>query len=131
MTEAAVINSGSQIVAIRKDLADSLAMKPNPSATLEMEVANSATSWMLGCVEYLTLQIGNIPFKVHAHIIEDAPFQVLLGCPFQCIILSILEDRPNGRIDLTIRNPHDCAHQLTVTAYEQCVQVRYMCILAY
>jgi len=82
MTEAAVIDPGSQIIAIRKDLADSLAMKPNPSATLEMEVANSATSWMLGCVEYLTLQIGDIPFKVHAHVIEDAPFRVLLGRPF-------------------------------------------------
>jgi hypothetical protein len=74
MTEAAVIDPGSQIVAIRKDLADSLAMKPNPSAALKMEAANSATSWTLGCVEYLSLQIGDIPFKVHAHIIEDAPF---------------------------------------------------------
>jgi hypothetical protein len=74
MMEAAVINPGSQIVAIQKDLTDSLAMKPNPDAALEMEAANSATNWTLGCVEYLTLQIGDIPFKVHAHVIEDAPF---------------------------------------------------------
>jgi hypothetical protein len=131
MTEAAVIDPGSQIVAIQKDLADSLTMKPNPNAALEMEVANSATNWMLGCVEYLTLQIGDIPFKVHAHVIEDAPFQVLLGHPFQRIVLSILEDRPDGHVDLTIHDPHDCARRLTVTAHERHVQVGYVHILAY
>jgi hypothetical protein len=105
-------------------------MKPNPNAALEMEAANSATNWTLGCVEYLTLQISNIPFKVHAHVIEDAPFRVLLGHPFQCVVLSILEDRPDGRVDLTIRNPHR-ARRLTVTARERHVQVRYVHILAY
>jgi hypothetical protein len=131
MTEAAVIDPGSQIVAIRKDLADSLAMKPNPDAALEMEAANSATNWTLGCVEYLTLQIGDIPFKVHAHVIEDTPFRVLLSRPFQRVVLSILEDRPDGCVDLTIRDPRDRAHCLTVTAREWRIQVRYVRILVY
>ena len=48
---------------------------------LHMEGANGATNWTLGCVEYL-MPIDDIPFTVHAHVVERAPFRLLLGRPF-------------------------------------------------
>ncbi len=77
--EAGVIDPGSQIIAIRKDLADEVGAHINPDIRLEMQGANSATDWTLGCAENLSMQIGNVPFKLHAHVLENAPFQLLLG----------------------------------------------------
>ena len=81
-TEAGVIDPGSQIVAIRKDLADEVAACINPGVRLEMEGANGATNWTLGCAEHLTMQVGDVSFTLHAHVVKHAPFHLLLGQPF-------------------------------------------------
>lgn len=82
-TVAGVIDPGSQIVAIRKDLAEEVAAHINPGVRLEMEGANGATNWTLGCAEHLAMQVGDVPFTLHAHVVEHAPFRLLLGRPFQ------------------------------------------------
>jgi hypothetical protein len=79
ITEPAVLNPGSQIVVIRRDLAQEVNAHVNPSRRLEMEGANSTTNWTLGCAKYLNLQVGNVPLRVHAHVVEKAPFHLLLG----------------------------------------------------
>ncbi|KAI0281703.1 hypothetical protein BC826DRAFT_883731, partial [Russula brevipes] len=103
--EAGVIDPGSQIVAIRQDLAEEIGAKFNQQAKVEMEGANGVTSWTLGCAEYLPMQIGNVSFKIHAHVVRDAPFRLLLGRPFHNLLLCRLEDRPDGRIEVSIRDP--------------------------
>jgi hypothetical protein len=50
----------------------------NANRALHMEGANGATDWTLGCVEYL-MRIDDTPFTVHAHVVERAPFWLLLG----------------------------------------------------
>ena len=67
-----------------------------------MEGANGATNWTLGCAEYLTMQVGNVPFKIHVHIVEDAPFQLLLGRPFGHAVSSAIEDLPNGETEVSV-----------------------------
>ncbi len=116
--EAGVIDPGSQIVAIRKDLADEVAAHINPRVRLEMEGANGATNWTLGCAEHLSMQVGNISFKLHAHVVEHAPFRLLLGRPFQRLLLCNLEDKPDGRVDITICDPQNCSHKISVPARE-------------
>ena len=78
-TEAGVIDPGLQIIAIRKDLADEVSACINPGICLEMESTNGAKSWTLGCTKYLNMNISDIPFKIHAHVIENTLFCVLLG----------------------------------------------------
>jgi hypothetical protein len=79
IVEPAVLDPGSQIIVIRKDLAQEVNMCVNPSQWLKMEGANGTTNWTVGCTEYLDLQVGNVPLKVHVHIVEKAPFCLLLG----------------------------------------------------
>jgi hypothetical protein len=43
-----------------------------------MEGANGLSSKTMGCAKNLTMQIGNVSFEVHAHIVERAPFRLLL-----------------------------------------------------
>ena len=79
LLEPGVLDPGSQIVVIQHDLAQELGARINTGRLLEMEGANGATNWTLGCAEYLTMQVGDVPFKIHAHVIKDAPFCLLLG----------------------------------------------------
>ena len=80
--EPGLLDPGSQIVVIRKDLTQELDARINTGLRIEMEGANSLTNWTLGCAENLPMHIGGVSFKLHAHVIECAPFRLLLGCPF-------------------------------------------------
>ncbi|KAH9991210.1 hypothetical protein BJV74DRAFT_711094, partial [Russula compacta] len=100
-----VINPGLQIVAIQKDLADEVSAHINPSICLEMECASSAKNWTLSCAEYLMMKIGDIPFYIHTHVVKHAPFHILLRQPFQKLLTCVMEDMPDGSIDVTVCNP--------------------------
>ncbi|KAI0282921.1 hypothetical protein BC826DRAFT_921197 [Russula brevipes] len=51
-----------------------------------MEGANGA-SWTLGCIENLPMRISKVHFKIHAHVVCNAPFRLLLGRPCQNLLL--------------------------------------------
>lgn len=44
------------------------------------------------------MQIGDIAFEVHTHIVNKAPFQLLLGRPFHHLLLCQLEDQSNDAL---------------------------------
>jgi len=79
----AILDTGSQIIVIQHDIAQSLGTCINYQRLIEMEGANGVTNWTVGCTENLTMQVGGVPFKIHAHVIENASFGLLLGRPFQ------------------------------------------------
>ncbi|KAI9507179.1 hypothetical protein F5148DRAFT_981775, partial [Russula earlei] len=88
LTEPGVIDPGSQIVVIRQDLAREVNAKINYTQRLAMESANRLTSWMVGCAENLPMRIGDISFVLHAYVVEQAPMRLLLGRPFQQLLLT-------------------------------------------
>jgi hypothetical protein len=113
-TERGIIDTGSQIVAIREDLAREVGAHINTERRIEMEGANGATNWTVGCVEFLSLQVQDVPFKIHAHVVKHAPFRLLLGRPFQRAVLCRIEDLPNGKLEISIGDPSNPAHRIAV-----------------
>ncbi len=79
ISEAGVLDQGSQIIVIWRDLAQEAGALVNPDHQLEMEGANGLVSKTLGCAENLSMQVGDVSFKVHAHVVDRAPFRLLLG----------------------------------------------------
>ena len=75
----AILDTSSQIVIIRHDIIQSLGAPINYQRLIEMEGANGATNWTVGCAKDLILQVGDVSFKVHAHVVEHASFGLLLG----------------------------------------------------
>ena len=65
----AILDTSSQITVICRDIAQSLGLHINNQRLIEMEGANGATNWMVGCAENLTLQVGDVSFTAHAHVI--------------------------------------------------------------
>jgi len=77
-----------------------------------MEGANGTTNWTVGCVESLTMQVGNVSVNVHAHVIKNTNFSLLLGHPFQQTLLCCFEDLPSGKVEVSIQDPADIAHRV-------------------
>ena len=75
----AILDTGSQINVIRYDLVQSLRARINSQQLIEMEGANGTTNWTVGCAENLTLQVGDMSIKIHAHIVKHMSFEILLG----------------------------------------------------
>jgi hypothetical protein len=129
-TEAGVLDQGSQIVVICEDLANEVGAKINTQCTLRMEGANSSTSRTLGCAEDLEMQIGDVSFTIHAHVVRTAPFWLLLGHPFHHLLLCRLEDHPD-HVDVSIRDPANPSHSIAVPSQaRQAAQVGFVTTLA-
>jgi len=110
----AIYDTGSQIIVIRKDIIQLLGIHINTQQLIEMEGANSATNWTVGCAENLLLQVGDVPFKIHAHVIENTSFGILFGCPFQQALLCRFKDLPGGKVELSVCNPSNISHRVYI-----------------
>jgi len=108
----AILDTGLQITVIRQDIVQLLGAKINYQRLIEMEGANGATNWTIGCTENLTLQVGDTAFKVHAHVIETALFGLLLGCPFQQTALCCFEDLPTSKVEVSVHDLTNIARRI-------------------
>ncbi len=88
-----------------------------------MEGANGATNWTLGCAEYLPMRAGGIQVLVHVHVVENAPFRLLLGRPFQHALLCRIEDFPNGDVEVSVCDPNNPSHRVSIPSRPRKVQV--------
>jgi hypothetical protein len=101
----AIYDTGSQIVVIRQDLVQDLGVYINPNHLIEMEGANGARNWTVGCVNYLPIWIGSITCKIHTYVVEHASYSLLLGHPFQQALLCQFKDLPSGEVEILVHDP--------------------------
>ena len=80
-----------------------------------MEGANSATNWTVGCTKDLPLQVGDVMVKVHTHVIEQASFGLLLGCPFQQATLCHFKDMPNSKVEISVCDQADLSQRVLLS----------------
>jgi hypothetical protein len=124
--EAGLLDTGSQIVIIREDLALEAQATINKVHRLQMEAASGTISWTLGCAENLPLTVGSISCLVHAHVVKRAPFRLLLGRLFHHLLLCHLEEHANGRVDVSLSDPASPDHHVLVLSRPRHSQVGYL-----
>jgi hypothetical protein len=129
--EAGILDQGSQIIVIRWDLAREAEVQFNPNFQLEMEGANGLSSKTMGCAKNLTMQIGDVSFEVHTHIVERALFRLLLGRPFHHHLLCQHEDHSDRRVDVSVHDPANPAHSFTIPSRARKAQVGFVKALAF
>ncbi|KAI6044152.1 hypothetical protein EDC04DRAFT_2561820, partial [Pisolithus marmoratus] len=56
-----------------------------------------------------------IEAHLQIQVVDRAPFDLLLGCPFFCLLSSILRDFPDGEQSLEIRDPNSGCQLLIPT----------------
>src|ERR1700754_4006244 len=85
-----------------------------------MTSANASENSLFGCAEHLPLKIGSITCHVQAHVVQEAPFEVLLGMPFIEHVRASLHSREiEGELHWIchISDPYNPQHHLDVPTH--------------
>ena len=109
--EVGLYDTGAELVCISATAAKELKLPFNPDRSLCMRDANGGTKTTFGVVENLEVQINGISILVHAWIIENPPYRLLLGRPFQVAASADTEDA--GDV-LIIVDPGKPGHRLRI-----------------
>ena len=106
-TEAeCILDPGSQIVAMRKDVWDRLGVGLDPARSTNMQSANNSIEQTLGLIRDLPFDFGGVVLHLQVHVVRNAPFEVLLGRPFFSLGSCNTEDFVKGDQYITITDPN-------------------------
>lgn len=101
-----ILDSGSQIVAIDRCIAIGLEISWDPTITVRMEDVHGGLASTLGLAKNVPFKFGEITVYLQCHVQNKAPFEVLLGRPFDVLTESEVRTFGNGDTEITIKDPN-------------------------
>ena len=110
-----LLDGGSQIVSMAKEVAIELKIAWNPEITVHMESANKSLQQTLGLAKNVPFSFGHITIYLQIHVLDNPAYQVLLGRPFDSITESLVKNNKDGNQTLTITDPNTGARCTMVT----------------
>jgi hypothetical protein len=105
-TEEALLDGGSQIVSMAKDVAVRLKVPWNPEIVIHMQSANRQLEKMLGLARNVPFLFRDITVYLQVHIINNPAYKVLLGRPFDAVCESEVKNSRDGDQLITITDPN-------------------------
>src|ERR1700760_4717322 len=99
-------DSGSQIIAINRCIAIGLDITWDPNITVRMEDMHGGLASTLGLAKNVPFKFGDITVYLQCHVQNRAPFEVLLGRPFDVLTESEVRTFGNGDTEITIKDPN-------------------------
>src|SRR6266849_1042552 len=101
-----ILDQGSEIIAINKNIWQQLEVSLDPQKILSMQSANSQSNATHGVVSDVILTLGGIDLPLPLHVVEGAPFDLLIGRPFFRFTSCQTRDFSNGSQEITITCPN-------------------------
>jgi hypothetical protein len=83
------------------------------------QTANGEKEAMLGCVEYLELEVGGIKTYTHAFVVSKAPYWLLLGRPWQKGVKLGKVEQEDGSMEVVITDPGEEGRKVVVMTRER------------
>lgn len=106
LEEEAVLDGGSQIVSMSKEVALRLGLSWDPDIVIHMQSANKQVEKSLGLARNVPFVFKDITLYLQVHIVNEPAYRVLLGRPFDSLTESVVHnDRDGGQI-ITITDPN-------------------------
>jgi len=102
----AVVDDGSQIIGIRKDKWEELGIPIRSDHQMVMESANKTRDHTMGLLQDLVLEIGGYRFYLQVQVVENAPYELLLGRPFFTLTQAVTRHFTNGDSHITLVDPN-------------------------
>lgn len=102
----AILDPGSQIIAMAEEVCFDLGLAYDPSVVLNMQSANGEIDQSLGLARNVPVQIGDITLYVQVHIIRSPAYDILLGRPFDILTESVVRNFANEDQTVTIFDPN-------------------------
>ncbi|KAL5514796.1 hypothetical protein ACEPAG_2112 [Sanghuangporus baumii] len=101
----ALLDSGSTFVAMPKDVWKDLGSPTIMSQAITVETANRQISQSAGLIPQVRLTIGSFSIVLQVQVVEQAPFQLLLGQPFFVHTRAQVVDETDDNQTLYVTNP--------------------------
>ena len=102
----AIVDPGSQIIAMAEEVCIDLALAYDPTIILNMQSANGEVDKSLGLARNVPMRIGEITLYVQIHIIRSPAYDILLGRPFDILTESVVRNYANEDQTITICDPN-------------------------
>ena len=107
-----VFSTASSLVNIHCGIVEKMWLVLNLDIQVSMMMLNGGSDSTAGVVENLPITISSITILVHLHVVDDnAPYDILLGCPFQ--VVGQIDTKDAGDM-LIIHDPHKLHHCIHV-----------------
>ena len=113
-----LLDSGSQIISMAKNVADQLEIKWNTELTIEMESANRSVETTLGLARNVPVSCGAITVYLQIHIMSKPAYKVLMGRPFDIVTESLVKNERDGSQTLTLTDPNT-GERCVMSTYER------------
>ncbi|EKM81912.1 hypothetical protein AGABI1DRAFT_90243 [Agaricus bisporus var. burnettii JB137-S8] len=107
--EMGLLDEGSEIVLIQKDLCEEL----------KLETANGGKEELEGCIEFLGITVEGVPTYAHAFVVKLAPYRLLLGRPWQSSVKLQKVEKSGGEVEVVVTDPRDAGRQVVVPTKER------------
>ena len=102
--EITLLDDGSEIVVIHEDIWKVSQVVINSNIKLCMQTVNGGIQHMPGCLEMLEIDVDGLKTWAHAFVIPDAPYQLLLGRPWQRLV-RLKKDEDDDDVHIIICDP--------------------------
>jgi hypothetical protein len=104
--EECLIDNGSMMVSISREVATQLGLTWDPSLTINMESASGHVERTLGIAKNVCFKVGGLKIYLQVHILENPPYRVLLGRPFDTFTKSTVKNSTDGSSELVLTDPN-------------------------
>jgi hypothetical protein len=116
--EECLLDCGSQIVSMSKAVAVKMGLNWDPTIRINMESASNHIEKTLGLARNVGFLIGGLTIFRQVHILENPPYNILLGRPFEVFTCSIIENLEDESVMLTLTDPNS-KRKITMPTYKR------------
>lgn len=114
--EEALLDSGSQIVSMSRETAIECKVTWNPDSTINMQSANGQISRTCGLAKNVPFTFGEVTVYLQVHIVDNSPYKILLGRPFDVLTESRVVNSAEGTQMIVITDPNT-KNRVTLPTY--------------
>ncbi|PPQ79753.1 LOW QUALITY PROTEIN: hypothetical protein CVT25_003315 [Psilocybe cyanescens] len=108
ITVEALMDDGCQIVALQRNLWERLGLPIRSDHQMQMVSANATTSQTVGLLHNLKITIGGYEFYLQVQVVDDAPYEMLLGRTLLTLTQASIQHFSNGDSHITLIDPNTC-----------------------
>jgi hypothetical protein len=105
----AILDEGSQIIALRKDIWEKMGVPVCSDHKMNMISVNASSNQTIGLIHDLKVTIGAYNFYLQVQVVENALYEMLLGCPFLTLMEANTQHYANGDSHITLQDPNSKA----------------------
>jgi hypothetical protein len=113
-----LLDPGSSIVSMRREVAENLGLSWNPKWRINLESANGTVNKSLGVAVNVPFRFNHITIHLQVHILDETAYDSLLGRPFDCLTQSVVKNFANGSQVITLTSPHT-GDQVVIPTYDR------------